>query len=475
MKKKTIDQSFKFLMGADPEFTITFRGEKVDANTIETILFKSTRNQIPEGEVGCDGCSSTGEIRPNAANNLNDIVKNVGACLKKMASALPEGFDMTTISMYSPIGGHIHLNMPYGYEHLQKYIKILPALCFPIFIGENNISNAMRIASGYGSMVDHRDQGVWEDSKGKYSRFEMRGPSAEWLTSEKICRGVLAYVEMVNEELVENPKIYDMAKELMVKNSQDEGLLSSIYLNKNKLFVPVVMNKISKIVKKFKRYKDFKEEVDFILDYKKVLAEKKKCEYSIIKGWKFKQPKKISDEHIKKLNGLISIAYNADINMDKFAESLGTEILLNNWHKNQYMIFGVKDIEQFLPFIYDKGKIKFIEVKGYESFIKDKESLVIATNKAIRMGERFTSNSEIEKNYIWNKEKTKMKVEDKTRIIIGIPRKIREKSRFDSLNKFIKAIEAKSFKEVKIEELKSSAKPAEQPKEPVKEEKICAE
>jgi hypothetical protein len=479
MKKKTPDQSFKYLMGADPEFTITFRGEKIAASTVEQILFNSTHNNIPEGQVGCDGCSSTGEIRPNASDNLKDMVKNVGACLKLIATNLPEGFDLTTISMYSPIGGHIHLNMPFGYANKDKYTKILPVLCFPIFVGENNISNAMRIAGGYGSMVDHRDQGTWDKDGKRYSRFEMRGLSAEWLISEKICRGVLAYVEMVNEELIENPKIYDMAKELMVKSSQDENLLSSIYLTKNKMFIPVIMEKISRMVKKFKRYKDFKEEVDFILDYKKVLIEKKRCEYSIIKGWKFKQPKKIKEEHLKKLNGLISVAYNSDINMDKFAESLGNEILLNNWNKNQYMIFGVKEIEQFLPFIWEKGRVKFIEVKGYETFIKNKENLVIATNKAVRMGERFNVNSEIERNYIWNKEKTKMTVKDKPRIIIGIPRNIREKNRFNSLNKLIKTIESNKFKEIETNSLASSVKPlipaTDQKIETTKEETICAE
>lgn len=472
MKKKPQDQSFKYMMGADPEFTITFRGEKVDANTIETILFNSTRNQIPEGEVGVDGCSSTGEIRPKASKYLNDIVKNVGACLKLISSSLPLGFDLTTISMYSPIGGHIHLNMPFGYENLPKYAKILPALCFPIFLGENNISNAMRIAGGYGSMIDNRDQGNWEEDGKKYHRFEMRGLSAEWLTSEKICRGVLAYVETVNEELIENPKIYDIAKELIVKSSQEENLLSSIYLTKNKIFIPVIMDKISRMIKKFKRYKDFKEEIDFILDYKKVLAEKKKCEYSIIKGWKFKQPKKIKEEHLNKLNGLISVAYNADINMDKFAKALGNEILLKGWDKNQYMIFGVKEVEQFLPFIWTNGKIKFIEIKGYETFIKNKENLAIATNKALRMGEKFNYNSEIERNYSWNKEKTKMTVSDKPRIIIGIPRKIREKLRINSLIKLIEALESNKFKEIKTSDLPSSAKPA---PETVKEEKICAE
>jgi hypothetical protein len=446
-------------MGADPEFTITFRGEKVDAATIEQILFKSTHNKIPEGEVGCDGNSSTGEIRPNASDKLNEIVKNVRACFKLMASVLPEGFDMTTISMYSPIGGHIHLNMPFGYGNMEKFVRMLPALCFPIFIGENNLSNARRISDGYGNMIDHRDQGDWEKEGKRYSRFEMRGLSAEWLISEKICRSVLAYVEMINEELLENPKIYNIAKELMVKNSQDEGLLSSIYLNRNKLFVPIIMNNISKIVKKFKRYKDFKEEIDFILDYKKVLAEKKKYEYSIIKGWGFKQPKKINEEHVNSLSGLISVAYNADINMDKFAESLGKEILLNNWHRNQYMIFGVKDVEQFLPFIYNKNKVKFIEVKGYETFIKNKETLEIAMEKATRMGARFYSNSELEKKYTWNKERTKISIEDKPTVIIGVPRSIREKSRFDSLNKFIKAIEEKKFKEIEIKKLEPSEKP----------------
>lgn len=446
MKKKE-NKDFKYRVGADPEFTLTFRGEKVDANLIQNILFKSNSINVPGGNIGVDGCQSTGEIRPNAEFSLDKLVSNVGACLKEMASNLPVGFDMVTTSMYSPIGGHIHLNIPKGFGEMEKYKKALPALCFPIFIGENNISNAMRISNGYGSMVDSRGQGDSQEGGVKYSRFEMRGLSAEWLTSEKICRAVLAYVEMVNEELINNPKIFILSKDIMIKNNHEEGLLSSIYLTKNKLFVPIIMNRISTLVKKFKRYKDFKEEIDFILDYKKVLAEKKKFEYSIVKGWGFKQPKEIKKENISDLSGIISIGYNSDLNMSKFAESLSGEILVNNWKKNQYMIFGAREkVEQFIPFIADDSSIEFIKVDGYEEFIKDKESLKIAIEIANKMSARFRGSCEAEFNYIWNKEMTKLKTEKKRRIIIGIPREIREKSRFASLNKFVKTIESGKFK-----------------------------
>ena len=103
----------------------------------------------------------------------------------------------------------------------------------------------------------------------------------------------------------------------------------------------------------------------------------------------------------------------------------------------------------------------------------------IAINKAVRMGERFNVNSEIERNYIWNKEKTKMTVKDKPRIIIGIPRNIREKNRFNSLNKLIKTIESNKFKEIETNSLASSVKPlipaTDQKIETTKEETICAE
>jgi len=443
MKKIKKEKELKFKIGSDPEFTIIFRNEKIPANIVENTIFKKCSIKTAGGELGIDGHNSTGEIRPNPSTKISEAVNNIGLCLYELVKKMPGGFDLTTLSMHDPIGGHVHLNLPKTYKYKDKYQEILPVLCFPIFMGENNISSAMRLMRSYGVMNDIRNERERVENGINCWDMELRGLSAEWITTEKICYATLAYIATIHEALIDDPDILKQASSFSMKDKNNENILSAIYLTKNKLFAPVVIKQIEKIIKRTEGYKHFKEEIDFIIDYKKVLQEKKKAEFSIVKGWKMKHentPKEI----LEKFSGFTNIGFNSDVNIDNFAKNLSCKIIEENLQKFQYMLFGVrKEVKDFIVF-NEKGKI--LDIDKYQNFVKSNEDMKIASEIFAKMGIKFANNCSPEYAYEWNIDRTMLKKTKREQLIIGIPRNIREKNRTESLNKLIDEIEKGNYK-----------------------------
>ena len=119
-----IKKEFDFKIGADPEFVLTMQGRKVDAKqTMQLVLskktgFKADRGEMgfdvdPYGNIGWDGASSTAEIRPKASSCPQSVVNNLGGMYKAFVKHI-RLCDMSTISEYSSVGGHLHFEIPKG-------------------------------------------------------------------------------------------------------------------------------------------------------------------------------------------------------------------------------------------------------------------------------------------------------------------------------------------------------------------------
>jgi len=102
-------------MGCDPELII-FDGEsKIRA---DAILYRSEK-------FGCDGHSSTAELRPDASSDTREVVSNIGSLLLGFKETFPEySLKAGGIIGGESIGGHIHIGGGL-YPELQSKLDIV--------------------------------------------------------------------------------------------------------------------------------------------------------------------------------------------------------------------------------------------------------------------------------------------------------------------------------------------------------------
>ena len=79
MTKIKAKREFPFMIGADPEFLMFHGAKAVDAKAVLTEFLKNKPTILSAqagfkiegvGEIGWDGASSTGEIRPDASSGV---------------------------------------------------------------------------------------------------------------------------------------------------------------------------------------------------------------------------------------------------------------------------------------------------------------------------------------------------------------------------------------------------------------------
>jgi hypothetical protein len=89
--------SLKYKIGCDPEFSILYDGKRVGADNVLNSLFKGHKDfndeglQTEGGEFGCDGCASTGELRPKPALEPKEVTENIRKCFKTFFERRPAG------------------------------------------------------------------------------------------------------------------------------------------------------------------------------------------------------------------------------------------------------------------------------------------------------------------------------------------------------------------------------------------------
>lgn len=374
-------KKFDFKIGADPEFVLTMQGRKVDAKqTMNLILSKKPgfikdRQDIgfniePYGNIGWDGASSTAEIRPNPSNDPQEITNNIGGMLKAFTKHI-KLCDMSVISEYSPVGGHIHLEIPKGerWSAEKKNIihKRLTSFYLPILIAENKVNLNLRIKQNYGSLKDFRSEEHFKYTDGTPGwTFELRCPSAEWLSTPKLTNATLAYLGVIYHEIINHPKNFSKYSDIIYKNDKQGEALQTLAIMEFSLLTESILAKAKKYVRKFEMYESYKEEIEYIFNPKQVIKDKQKANYNIALGWDLignTIPKKseilASKKKIKNiaqlkdfdtLKGVMNIHYNDDKNVAMFAEALKDRIAAFNWRlKNNYFIFGMrKGIEKII-------------------------------------------------------------------------------------------------------------------------------
>ena len=447
----------KFKLGADPEFNLELDGKKLDAGaTIKSILqgnkeFKANKRGDGYdlgkfGDIGWDGHSSTGEIRPAAAPTPEGVVNNLKEIFEKFYKLTPN-FQISTLSRYSPIGGHIHFELLDKFTtdgakmnaSAQAIHKRLMSFMLPITLGENKVNLMVRLRASYGEYCGpsnaYRVDVKFKKPNGTNGyTYELRSPSAEWLTTPKIAKATLAYLAVIFHEITENPKKFNKeCKDIIIRTNQVGNAIQSLALNEYALFTKTVFNKIKKYVRKFELYEEYKEDIEYILNPNKILADKQSVNYDIKIGWGLetkateaprkeilseKAFNKISKEKdIESLSKIYSIDYNNDLNVKTFVEILSQKMAAFNWKLNkQYFFFGIrKGIESYI--VMDKSK-KIIQGLEIAKTTSDKKAIdKIMNNMYDKYSEEYSNQEKRKLNFITGK----IEKQQKDLIIIGIP------------------------------------------------------
>lgn len=369
-------------MGADPEFTLLFNNSKVSAcELFMNIGTRDTQNLKESsmgytagknGDFGWDGHNVTGELRPAPSNNPVEVAQNIGELLRTINKSVPY-LDMVVNNNYGSVGGHVHLSFP---DDLLKKMKttegknrttarihrLLTYFCLPIFAGEDQINAALRRRNNcaYGQLDDYR-----VEKHGNTLLYEFRPMSAEWIMYPKLCQAVLAYIGVVYNEIVTNPKI-DQAQPPIVNTKQLNSLAPLLDYNMKFLLDPCLSD-IANRVRKFAAYGDWKKEVNYVLASAKVKSDKAKYKFSLNQGWRLPSLTKseptlagLQDERsarelmnnmdIEPFLGITKLLYNNDINVAAIVQDIKLRMVANQWTpKCEFILFGVrKGIENFV-------------------------------------------------------------------------------------------------------------------------------
>lgn len=466
------EKKFKFKLGADPEFSFVYQGRRVCANELLENNLKrkkgfSLRNsgfECEGGQMGWDGCAATAELRPNASYSAKELTDNIKKIITNSHQHL-SAFDMSVLSVHAPVGGHVHFQISREMHNNERLVEALhkkiASFYLPILISENKMNLRIRSqGGGYGTLTDFHGNNEFPTESGSEYTYEFRTPSAEWLVTEKICEATLAYLGVVYNEILYNPDNFKKYMYIVYRNKEQASALHKLAVTEYVGITETLFNEIKKAVKTFELYEEYKEQVDYILNPKKVMEDKKKAEYNIVIGWNLRKALKIkdptfrllmSDKKFKELadkknldvmTQAVNIAYNDDINVEGMVEALKRHVAAFEWKlKNNYFIFGLKKgIET--PIVFNQNK----ELICGKEEIKTKSDNQAMIELMDRIYQKFLC---------CHKAKTinpiTMELEKQKAIVIGLPYGMRMGNDYKSLIKIIYPLEKKAPTAINLE------------------------
>ncbi|MDO8640171.1 MAG: hypothetical protein Q7R33_01385 [Nitrosarchaeum sp.] len=477
-----ITKQLPFNIGADPEF-LFFHGTKaLDASEILTNFLSNQPNirKAPAnnqgqnlgfaienlGEIGWDGAASVGELRPTPSHGPADLTEKIRQLITIMYSKLP-ALDITTLSIGHPIGGHIHIEIDRNKAYqdkgeritsqkmaeLNRIEKLIATYLMPIIASEHRLcSNGRLTATKYGKADDFR----WENRSDTKATIELRGISAEWLTSPKIANATLAYTAVITHEIFNRNQ--ELIKENFILRTKNHiSSMQELMLLDYNIIEKSIVNNIKRTVKNFEFYPLFKEEIDYILKPQEVLKEKTKYGWNMVNGWQLnknkKQPtkkalysnhnvtSKLNKENQVLIQRNFDIPYNDDYNVTFFAKAITDRIAALNWNlKYEYFLYGLKKgIEGYSAM--DCQTTTFFQIPTNTEHTN-------IQNAAQKMSEKF---EQCIGNAVKIDPKTgKIRQWGKNQIVIGIPYEPRTKNDTTTLIDLIWQIENNKIKAQKI-------------------------
>ena len=443
---------FPFKVGADPEFTVVSGSRPMSAIEIFTTFFKGEAKTpagfaFPGGDIGWDGHNATGELRPDPGTP-REVVANMKALFKQAADKIPF-VDMSTLTIAASAGGHIHLAIPEDFNQMwrnrtEKWAAIERAVgtfIILIMMGENKLSSQLRkgFQSGhYGELFDFRiDTPRFKFPSGADGfTLEVRAPGAEWVTTEKIALGTLAYMAICWDSILKG-NLKPVGPVLFRSQKQAKEYLPFLldnYVNIQKSY----LDKIRPFVRAHPAYPEYKAELELIMSPSRVMEEKVKAHYSINEGWGFTQGSAkipttffFKDEEIEEktskfpeavIRNMSQFAWNEDLNVEQFATALSKRCIALGWKpQHEYYLFGLKKGLNALVMRDENG----LFIAGHE-IITTIEDFSLLSSKFDRIGNK----SEAVPMYgrVLNARTGKLiSSKDNRRVMIGLPYEMRRK------------------------------------------------
>ncbi len=361
-----VQKLLPFKVGADPEFAGFANQTSISFSSLVPSTFGKKYGdtiKIPKvGQVGTEGSSL--ELRPVATNSPTEMADNMGRMFKELLAANP-WLTISPLTISAPIGGHIHLEIPTRFTNpptdpkIQKAKRILMTYLLPILAAEHLESAYARFngaASGvYGKLDDFRIE--MKDPANSTYTLEIRSITPEWAISHKLTEATFAYIGTVWNEIL-NDKLDIKTNKALIKNgSQSEIIQKSVFMDYTFL-TDAIINEIKNHITTFELYPEFKEQCDFILDKKAVLAEKAAAGWNINGGWLPKEEKTLTKENILDEKNVVDllkqaniegkdseyrVSYWKDVNAVIFKNALVERIMVLKWQlKYNYAIYGLK-------------------------------------------------------------------------------------------------------------------------------------
>jgi hypothetical protein len=479
---KTQKSDFNFKIGADPEFVLTMQGRKVDAQQTMQLMLKNKEEFKPStdgfkvgkyGNIGWDGAASTAEIRPSPENSPQKVINNIAKMLKALTKYI-KICDMSTISEFSPTGGHIHLEIPKDTEWKKSdqntIQRRLSSFYLPILISENKTNLNLRLRQGYGSIKDHRIEKQFKHKDGSDGyTIEFRAPSAEWLTTPKIAVATLSYIATVYHEIINHPKKFEKYNDIIFKSDKQGDALQTLAIMEFELLTNSILNKAKRYIKTFEMYPYYKKEIEYLFNPKQIIRDKQKANYDIAIGWKLSEktilPKKSEILCNKRkiqniaektdfdiLKRITNVHYNNDTNVGLFAEALKDRVAAYNWKlKNNYYIFGMR---KGMPEIIAKD-LKGNHLTGTQT-IKTRMDIEQVNTLFNRMLNKFNNGNSQPQGSTIDFLTGKPKDLRESTIIIGIPYEMRIKETIKPFLTFLWQLEKNSLPRISTKELQSN-------------------
>lgn len=368
-----MSQEFPFSIGADPEFNLILQNRKVDAQQTMKIALNGKKQLKPvnmgfqvenHGDFGWDGNAATAEIRPKPAKTPQAVVAHLKGILKAVGGHL-RLFDISTLSEFGPIGGHLHFEVPKGEDWSdEKRLTLhrkMASFYLPLLLTENKISLNLRLRQGYGSLKDNRveQRFTYPDGAVGYT-YEFRCPSAEWMTTPKLATATIAYLAVIYHEILHRPRTFAKCRDVLYKNDKQGDALQTLAILEFDLLTKQMMKRIKGYLQHFEMYPHYRQEIDYLFQPKKVLQDKMAAQYNLNLGWgltdKQRAPKKkdilaskkkfrqvAAGQNLDEIKKVMNIQANEDTNVPLFVETLKDRIAAFNWRlKNNYYVFGVR-------------------------------------------------------------------------------------------------------------------------------------
>jgi hypothetical protein len=277
------------------------------------------------------------------------------------------------------------------------------------------------------------------------------------MTTPKTALATLAYLGTIYAEILKNPKKFATKYKDMGWRTKDQGrVFQELIISDCHKMLKSHFERLKRAIRTFEYYPEYKKEIEYLFHPNKVLEDKKKVNFDILKGWKLesKEPakrailnQKAIDRNVEEIDledftNLIHIYGNAkDTNIPLFINEMKKRIISLGWKmKNKYFLFGIK-----------KGVSEFIVFNKAAEYLKGTELAKTETDAMAlqetyrKMSARFPLDTSLPKD-----EKERVAILRK-HILIGIPYGIRQKKNIHSFIELLCDLETEKLKPAKLE------------------------